>query len=460
MTNSPTVAGSFRDPRGFVFSRNGVTCRQINHAHRRDYNHLTDSGMYDRLIEAGLLIPHTEVDVPPPVPEKAYKVIQPEHVDFISYPYEWCFSQLKDAALATLDIQRRALELGMSLRDASAYNIQYHQGRPVLIDTLSLGLYEEDRPWSAYGQFCRHFLAPLALMCHTDITLNALLRCHIDGIPLQLAAALLPLRSRLRFSLLSHIHLHAKSERRFAGSQQRYRDARMSKKALTNMIIHLEGAIEGLTWKPGGTEWGEYYSDTNYSATARAFKERTIEDYLKTLSPQRVWDLGGNVGDFSRIAARLGASTLSFDIDPAAVETNYLTCRAQKTANILPLLLDLTNPSPGIGWAHEERNSLRDRGPADTIMALALVHHLAISNNVPFASIAAYLRDLGHALIIEFVPKTDSQVQRLLATREDIFDDYTQEAFEHEFSRHFTIEASVGITDSERVLYSMRRRDE
>jgi ribosomal protein L11 methylase PrmA len=219
----------------------------------------------------------------------------------------------------------------------------------------------------------------------------------------------------------------------------------------------LESAIGKLKWQAKGTEWVDYYKDTNYSEDALQHKKQIIAEFLNKLNPKNVWDLGGNVGIFSRIASDKGIPTISFDIDPAAIERNYLECVAKGETNILPLLVDLTNPSPGIGWVGNERMSLLERGPADTVLALALVHHLAISNNVPLGKIADFLSRICNSIIIEFVPKSDSQVQRLLATREDIFPDYTQSAFERVFGRYFAVLNSVRIKDSERILYLMQR---
>src|SRR5687768_15426546 len=178
--SSGQLSASFRDPSGFLFSRDGVLYRQVNRRYEQGYARLMESGLYDRLVKAGLLIPHVEVDQAPAESDLSHKVIQPEHVPFISYPYEWSFSQLKDAALATLSIQRRSLKVGMSLKDASAYNIQFVRGKATLIDTLSFETYKEGQPWVAYRQFCQHFLAPLALMALKDVRLNQLLRVYIE----------------------------------------------------------------------------------------------------------------------------------------------------------------------------------------------------------------------------------------------------------------------------------------
>jgi len=453
------VPGSFRDPSGFLFVSDGEIYRQINLSYKNNYDYLFGSGLYDALVSAGLLIPHEEVEIDFPDPNKGYKVIKPTRISFISYPYEWSFSQLKHAALTTLKIQKIALEHGMSLKDSSAYNIQFQDGCPILIDTLSFEKYVEDRPWVAYKQFCQHFLAPLALMSMTDIRLNQLLRVYIDGCPLDLASRLLPFKSHFRFSLLSHIHLHAKAQMRYADTKEKSRkhDPKLSRRAFVGIIDNLESTINDLKWEPKGTEWADYYKDTNYSPEGFEHKKRIVKEFICESSPKTVWDIGANVGYFSRLASEEGVETVAFDIDPAAVEKNYLDVISSGEKNILPLISDLTNPSPGLGWQNNERMSLIDRGPADMTLALALIHHLAISNNLPFSKISDFMSKICKWLIIEFVPKSDSQVQRLLISRDDIFLEYNEKNFEHEFGKYFELKRRIQIKDSERVLYLCRR---
>ncbi len=458
MPESGQLSASFRDPSGFLFSKNGILYRQINRAYSNDYAGLMDSGLYDKLIKAGLLIPHVEAEQSSAESDTAFKVIQPERVPFISYPYEWSFSQLKDAALATLSIQKRALKLDMSLKDASAYNIQFVRGKATLIDTLSFELYKEGQPWVAYKQFCQHFLAPLALMAHRDVRLTQLLRVYIDGIPLDLASGLLPAKTKFNFGLLTHIHIHADAQKRYSDKVVTPRKSGMSKQALTGLIESLENTIRKLTWKPAGTEWGDYYEDTNYTDSAFEHKKQLVNQWVSENKPALVWDLGGNTGVFSREAASSGAFTVSFDIDPAAVEQNYRAVKTKKEQNILPLVLDLTNPSPALGWNNEERDSFGARGPVDMALALAVVHHLAISNNVPLPQLANFFAERCKWLVIEFVPKSDSQVQKLLASREDIFPNYTREGFESTFAARFAICKSEVVRGSERTLYLMEVR--
>ena len=452
------VPGSFRDPSGFLFFKDGKIYRQVNINYKENYDLLMSSGLYESLVNAELLIPHVETDIRGPLPEKAYKIIQPELIPFVSYPYEWSFSQLKHAALATLKIQKKALDFGMSLKDCSAYNIQFWKSKLGLIDTLSFEKYQEDRPWVAYRQFCQHFLGPLTLISYKKFNLHQLLRIHIDGIPLDLTSSLLPFRTYFRFSLLTHIHLHAKSQKRYEDRVIDRRKAKMSRRSILGLVDNLECAVKKLWWKVKDSEWGQYYDEINYSEIAFGHKKQVLSEFLDQIKPESVWDLGANVGIFSRIASAKGIPVISFDKDQVAVEKNYLQCVSEAQPNIIPLVLDLTNPSPSIGWGNKERMSLIERGPTDMVLFLALIHHLSISNNVPFDRIASFLQRLCNFLVIEFIPKTDSQIQRLLSTREDIFSDYDQENFEREFGKFFFLQTKVKIADSKRILYLMRRR--
>src|SRR5258706_1001297 len=454
-TNDGQLAASFRDPSGFLFSSGGVLYLQVNRAYEQEYTRLMESGLYEKLVKAGLLIPDVEVEQTPAESETSFKIIQPERVPFISYPYEWSFGQLKSGALTTLSIQKRALKLGMSLKDASAYNIQFVRGKATLIDTLSFEIYKEGEPWVAYRQFCQHFLAPVALMALKDVRLSQLLRVYIDGVPLDLASELLPAKTRFNFGLLTHIHLHAGAQKKYSGEDVKSRSGSMSKQAMTGLIESLEATIQKLDWTPRGTEWGNYYDITNYSDAAFEHKKQLVGEWTKKLKPAIAWDLGANNGVFSRIVSSACPYVVSFDIDPAAVEQNYRQVKKDKTGNFLPLLLDLTNPTPAIGWANRERDSFGARGPADMVLALAVVHHLAISNNVPLPQLADFFAETGKWLVIEFVPKPDSQVQKLLVSRKDIFPNYSRDGFESAFKAKFTIHETVEIHESERVLYLM-----
>lgn len=457
-TTESRLASSFRDPSGFLFARDGRLLRQVQPRYADELNTLMESGLYSHLVEKGLLVEHREVARSLALTEGAHKVLEPRRIPFISYPYEWCFSQLKHAALITLRIQETALEYGMSLKDASAYNVQFLEGRPVLIDTLSFECHHDGAPWIAYRQFCQHFLAPLALMAYRDVALSALMRSNIDGVPLPLASRLLPARTKLIPGLGLHLHAHAAAQKKHAGDGAASVGRKVPGRAVLGLVQSLRSTIRRLKWKPAGTEWGAYYDATNYTEAGSTHKQQLVERFLAADPPGVVWDLGSNDGRYSMIAARRGAFTVSADVDPVAVELNYRAVREEGIPNLHPLLMDLTNPSPAIGWAHCERDSMLDRGPADVVMGLALIHHLAISNNVPLENIANFFARAGRAAIIEWVPKSDSQVQRLLATREDVFPNYDRDHFESAFEEQFDILSAEPVRDSERILYHLRRR--
>jgi hypothetical protein len=453
---------SFRDPAGFIFIRAGILYRQINRKGMDDYRRLIESGLYDYLVKKQWLVTHTETNIPAEEPVEAGLIIQPQKIDFISYPYEWCFSQLQDAALLTLEIQKAALSFNLSLKDASAYNIQFVHGRPIFLDTLSFEAYEECQPWAAYRQFCQHFLAPLALMSCVDLRLIDLLKIYLDGIPLDLTAELLPNRARLNSGLLLHIFAQASAQKRYArkviNSSERSRI--VSRNGFLGLIDSLENTVRNLKLKPRQmkTAWANYYHESNYSVDATDDKTRIIDSWLKLAHPQNVWDLGANTGHFSQVASQLGMDVIAMDIDPGVMELNYQSIRKAHETHILPLRMDLTNPSPAIGWRSTERDSLIKRANVDLVMALALIHHLAIGNNLPLEEIAEYFSEIGEWLILEFVPKSDTQVQRLLANRNDIFIAYTTAGLEKAFKKYYFIENVHSLTDSERTLYLMRRK--
>src|SRR5512140_499272 len=277
------IDGSFRDPSGFMFVENGVLYRQINRKYQADYDLLTGSGLCDELIQQGKLVPHEEADLRLARTDAAYKIIRPQPLPFVSYPYEWCFGQLRDAALLTLEVQAQALRHGLTLKDASAYNVQFIDDRPVLIDTLSFAAYEAGSPWVAYRQFCQHFLAPLALVRHRDASLSQLLRLHIDGIPLQLASKLLPARTKWDFSLQVHIHTHARMQTKSLGRPEALSRSgrKMSLGALRNFIEGMRQYVAGMKWTIPHTTWSDYYQGDSYEEQGLEHKKALVQSFLE-----------------------------------------------------------------------------------------------------------------------------------------------------------------------------------
>lgn len=457
MSNDPS-GSSYRDPAGFVFLKGGTVYRQINQAGRADFELMQSSGLYSALIKHGLMVPHKAAKLSSlPADKNRYLVIEPEPIPFISYPYEWSFPQLRAAALLTLKIQKLALEHGMILKDASAYNVQFIGKRPVFIDTLSFAAYKEGQGWEGYKQFCEHFLAPLALAQFSAEQSLTMLQTYIEGIPLALAVKLLPKRARFKKGLLAHLYLHASAQTRHQGSGTASAAKpirKVSQFALSGLMASLESSVRALKPPKTSTEWGDYYEFTNYDNQAFTDKAKLVDSFLGQLktSPKLVWDIGANNGEFSELAAKRGAYTIAWDIDPKAVAANYLK-RDKLSSLMLPLVQDVVAPSPAIGWELGERFSLLQRGPADVVLALAVIHHLAIGRNVPFSKIATLLQKLGNNVIIEFVPKSDSKVQQLLASRPDIFPGYDTEHFEAAMGQQFKLISKKRIKSSERWLY-------
>lgn len=463
------IAGSFRDPAGVVFRRNGVVHRHVRPSGFAAYRRLMSSGLYAALVGERLLVPHEDLGPEPGSGESA-TVLRPQQIPMISYPYEWSLSQLRDAALVTLRAHALALRYGMVLKDASAFNVQFVGCEPLLIDTLSFAPYEGG-PWLAYRQFCQHFYGPLVLGASRDARLVGISRQFIDGVPLTLVSRLLPRLSYLRPGPLLHLHLHARAETAWSKADGRPGHATSASgfapasttsptpSRLEALAQSLERGVNAITWSTRSA-WSNYYAAReSYADAAFAHKDRVVADWLSRAAPSTVWDLGANTGHFSRLAAAAGARTVALDADAACVDVLYRDLRQDATATgVLPLVMDLANPSPAIGWANAERMTLAERGPADLIMALAVAHHLAIGNNVPLLALAAYLASLGRRAIIEFVPKADPMVQGLLRSRADVFDDYTEVGFEQAIERYFTIDERVTLTPSTRTLYRLTTR--
>ncbi len=451
------LPSSFRDPHGFVFRSQGVLLRQVNEAHRADYDAMRKTGLYDELVNDGLLVSHQEADLSRAARPGAYRVLEPEVVPFVSYPYEWSFSAFKDAAMTTLRAQDAALRRGMSMRDASSFNVQFNGSQPVLIDTLSFELLREGRPWVAYRQFCEHFLAPLALMSMRDVRLGRALTAFLDGVPLDLASELLPTRAKLRSGLQMHIAMHARSQRRRSGDVEGPPRA-FSRRAFEGLIASLMKAIEALPSPTRGSHWDHYYEEADhYVPEAAQRKDAVVGAWIRDAEPATLWDLGANTGRYAKMAAAR-TITVAFDQDPVVVERMYVEGRERADDPILPLVMDLTNPSPALGWAHAERMSLQQRGPADLLLALALVHHLAIGGNVPLKRIVDLLAELGRSVILEWIPIDDPKVVSMLRSRENIFDAYDERSLLDEVDRRFVVRAREPLPSSGRVLFQLVQR--
>ncbi len=404
------------------------------------------------------MLPHEIVSDTPD-----YKIIRPEQLALTTYPYEWCFSLLKDAALLTLNTHLTALEYGMVLKDASAFNVQFHNGKPVFIDTLSFDTYHNGDPWTAYGQFCRHFLAPLLLMRYISPDLNKLQIPFLDGIPLEVASVMLPTRTHFSPMIKANIHMHAKAHKKHKQTFATKHTPQLPLDTHKNMIVSMISFVENLTLN-SKTEWGDYYRITNYADDGFKFKEETVRIWIQKYSLKKIWDIGGNNGHFSRLLQDHCDMIICTDIDPVAVDVNYRTIQKKREHKIIPLLIDYTNPSPGLGFDNKERTSLFCRIQdleIDCVMALALIHHLSISSNCTFEMLASSLSETAKHLLIEFVDPTDSWADKLLSSKRsarDLFAFYNKQNFEAVFSQYYKFVEAVDIPKSKRSLYFMARK--
>lgn len=456
MTNYTPHPASFKDPSGFIFQANGVVYRQVNQRSAAAYDLLMSSGLYNKLVQKKQLIPHREVAENLTGTPDWYKTLQPENIPHISYPYEWCFEQLRDAALLTLRVLRTALSHGMILKDATPFNIQFVQGKPVFIDTLSFAIYNPAQPWVAYRQFCQCFLFPLYLEHYLKKDVQKILSAYIEGIPVDVTARLLPWKSNLSLGVWLHVYLQNTVQR---NKKEGGNTVQFQKKKLLDLISHLESILQRFpaerTYK---TTWNNYYEDTILSQDYLQQKDLIFRRLCEPLSVHTVLDLGANDGYFSRILAGKGIQVIATDVDGQCINRLYGEVKKNNLPNILPLMLDVSNPSPAIGFHNRERASFHERIKPDLVLALALVHHLVIGKNIPLPILAAYFHDIAPLLIIEFVPKEDEKVQQMLKSREDVFPGYNVSSFEEEFSRYFEILEKSQVPQTSRILYQMKRK--
>jgi hypothetical protein len=461
MQNPMTVCkqhpASYRDPAGFIFEQGGKFYRQVNKVYSADYQLLKQSGLYDRLVKEKKLLAHEELDENFIRDGEWYKTLLPEQLPFISYPYEWGFQQWKDAALLTLHILKISMLHGMILKDATPFNIQFVNGAPVWIDSLSFEKYDTTKPWIAYHQFAACFIAPLLLAKYRSPEMLKLFRLYPEGIPLKLLASLLPFKSRLNMNVQLHVflasHVKANSEKESKSNPP------FSSQKLQRIVDNLLYFLQSVKLPAASGNWDNYYEETILSPEYLEEKKRIVEEWTSALPAKTVLDLGTNTGLFAQIFSSQGKSTIAVDSDMECINRLYLACRQKKITHILPLCVDLVNPTPATGWDNEERASFLVRAKADLCIALALIHHLAISKNLGFTQIAATLGKMSPRLIIEFIPKSDPKVKILLQNRADIFESYDELSFTRVFEKVFSIEKKQLIPHSGRILLLMKRKE-
>jgi hypothetical protein len=445
---------SFRDPSGFIFRLNGKIYRQVNKSFAEDYDSLMSSGLYSELVKKEWLVSHNESGEVVIDKDRCYKTLVPEQLAFISYPYEWCFEQLRDAALLTLSILRTAIGHGMILKDATPYNIQFRYGRPIFIDTLSFERYDESKTWVAYRQFCELFLFPLYLKHYTKTDIQKILSVYLDGIPANITARLLPLRSRFNFGVRLHVHL----QKAISGNKTIKREENFSKTKLLHLVGHLESIISSLDSKGSRAGWSNYYNETILGKEYLTEKEKIFKEFIEPLNVASALDIGANDGYFSKILATKQTQVIAIDDDSRSISKLYNGVKSSATKNILPLIIDIANPSPAIGFNNKERSSFHERIKTELVVALAVIHHLVIGKNITLEMLAGYFGDICSKLIIEWVPREDEKVEQMLASRKDVFGEYTEDVFIKQFTKHFNIDKKAAIPGTKRVLYFLLKK--
>jgi ribosomal protein L11 methylase PrmA len=446
--------GSYRDPAGFVFNKEGIIYRQVNKFFKEDFDHFIQSGCYEQLVKKGLLIPHQTIQGNITGTEDHYLTLQPENIELISYPYEWSFDMLKDAALLTLQLVKESLESGCIVKDATPYNVQWKNGKFIWIDSLSFEKYKEE-PWIAYNQFCKSFLSPLLLMHHNKMHLQELLLAYPDGIPLHITSSLLPFKTRLSIHTYLHIHLHAKASLKNPVTEK---NIKFPKQKLLNLILSLELLIKKLKAPVYQTTWSAYYKEAVLRDDYLEIKKSIVKDWISKSSAGTVADLGCNQGEFAMLAASLGIPVIAVDSDALSINNLYLFIKNTKAKYIQPLVADLANPTPAMGVNNEERASLLTRLKADIVLALALIHHLVIGKNISFDLIAKFFSECGQQLIIEFIPKEDEKIQLMLQHKKDIYQHYSERNFAEAFKKLFDLKERKEIGNSKRVLFLMTKK--
>ncbi|MEM7086137.1 MAG: class I SAM-dependent methyltransferase [Bacteroidota bacterium] len=457
-TNNPTHEASFRDPSGYIFHDGDTLRRVVNPIYFPQYHKLRDSGFFQTLIKKELLIGHEETAA-----SEESIILTPEPIPFITNPYEWSFEQFKHAALLTLQIQKYALTKGFILKDASAYNVTFHKGKPIFIDTLSFDFYEENTPWRAYKQFITHFFGPLVLAKYHGTEIFKMLQTHIDGLPVKLIASLLPAKTKLSSTLYTNIHLLAKMENKHSEDYKaETKVAKLSKKAQDNILTNLFNFVKKLELNEA-SEWGDYYEKTNYNDQAFEAKKELIKEWVLPMNIEKLIDVGGNDGTFARTVLKDVKDVLVTDIDANAVGYNYHQVQKNGEQNMLPFVCDVLQPAPGIGFNNTERNSLIERlknYAPDVTLALALIHHITLSGNVPFEKSAEFFAKFSENLIIEFPKREDSWVESLLVRKREFinhFDFYNEADFEKGYSKHFKLEKKEAIPGTKRILYLFKK---
>lgn len=457
--------GSFRDPTSQVFQDGDRVVRALRGAGCRGWDALTRTQLLEQLTTAGEVVSTRQVELPPSLRAEGWEILlEHERVPFVSYPYEWPFSMLRDAARLQLQLLLGALEAGITLKDATPYNVQWKGSSPLFIDVGSFQPLEEGEPWLGYRQFCRQFLFPLMLRAYRDVPYQPWLRGSLEGIAATDLRRLLRRRDLWRRAVVLHVVLQARAEAREGAASQSARDevkrAGFRKELIQANVRGLLRVIERLRWEPGVTAWSGYAAQHDHVRVDRDAKSAFVAGVLDGEHHRLVWDLGANDGHFSRLAARSADVVVAMDSDEATVDALYRTLRSEGQRTIVPLVVDLADPSPSLGWAGAERPDLPSRGKPDLVLSLAVLHHLAIGRNVPIGRFVGWLRELGAEVVVEFAELDDPMVKRLTMNKraDEVHPSYDLGHLRKLLSEGFDVVSEQRLPSGHRTLLHVRPR--
>lgn len=446
---------SFKDSAARVIEKEGVYYRYIFHEYKNEYDHLLSSGLYYELVNRKLLIPHLEVNNDSEN-SSVYTIIKPDQISFISYPFEWSYKQWRKAVLSFLEINLIALKYGMILKDATPYNFYLHQGNAILLDTSSFIFFKSPDYWNSYRQFCEEMLGPLALMHYNGHNWGRLTRASHRGLAVDFISQNLPFKSKLNLTCLIHLHLHAKSYNKTEKGKSKI-EGGLSVEKLTELLLLLKSTIT--KWNQSyiyPNHWLNYYEKDIETTEYLLDKERTVKSFIEYCSPRNVLDLGANTGKFSEIATQYAENVIALEFDETCVDEIERRISEKRNSNLYTLLGDISETTPDFGLIGKEHQSILKRAKSDLVMALALVHHLALPKMVPFELITELLYEFSSQfVIVEFIEKTDRKVIHLLQDNPRFYP--TKKEFESIVQTKFNIIKQRTLESSVRIIYLLEK---
>ena len=454
--------GSFRDPAGKIFYHNNRIFRLLSEEGIKRFNFLKENKLLEECISKKFLISSNKIDDDLNLKDLNNKtVIEHKKINYISYPYEWCFDQLKDAALHHLNFHIFLLEKNATLLDGSAFNIQFENHKPIFIDLLSIKKYEDGEYWAAHKQFCENFLNPLILKAKKGIDYNNWFKGNLEGITTKDLNSILNIKDKFSFNIFTQVvllnYLEQKTIKNKKTNISTINKKKFPKKSFLLMLNNMKGFITSLNLKQSKTIWDDYSKDNTYKIHEENKKKKVVKTFANKYKFKNLVDLGCNDGIYSKICLENGCeNVVGFDYDLNAINNAYKISKKEKL-NFLPLYFDASNPSSNLGWAQNERKGFSERVNFLGLIALAFEHHLAIAKNIPLDQTINWLTNIAPQGLIEFVPKNDETIKRMLMLKGDIFKDYNEENFKNILLKNASIVSETTVSDSGRKIFEYKK---